>query len=113
MPVGPLFTMPPTAPTAMDMRAEAMATQVPSTPGGNGNDGYRGGDSTLAKACPDIANLTKAGFRQMRVRLLTFRSMDRRRGAEAEADAAYFLAQPDTEASFLVGRKHGLREVGE
>ena len=99
MPVGPLFTMPPTAPTAMDMQAEAMATQVPSTPGGSGH-GYRGGDSTLAKACPDIANLTKAGFRQMRVRLLTFRSMARRRGTEAEADAAYLLLNQIQEHHF-------------
>ena len=88
--------MPPPAPSAMD---EAMATQVPSTPGGNTN-GYRGGDSTLAKACPDIGNLTKSGYRQMRVRLLTFRSMARRRGTEAEADAAYLLLNQVQEHHF-------------
>ena len=88
--------MPPPAPSAMD---EAMATQVPSTAGGNTN-GYRGGDSTLAKACPDIGNLTKSGYRQMRVRLLTFRSMARRRGTEAEADAAYLLLNQVQEHHF-------------
>lgn len=67
-----------------------VTVQVPATPTGSAVTGGRG-DSTLAKACPSLQGLTKKTYRQMRIRLQTYRSMAKRRGEEAEADAAFLL----------------------
>ena len=82
---------PPEPPTVSTGAEDAHVTvQVPATPSGS-TAGAGRGDSTLAKACPSLQGLTKKTYRQMRIRLQTYRSMAKRRGEEEEADAAFLL----------------------
>ena len=102
----------PKAPMAMPPpEVDVAATQaVPSTPGGSGMFGGRG-DSALTKACPSLAGLKKASYRQMRIRLLTFRSMARRRGADAETDAAFLILNQIQESHFWLAESFNYEEL--
>ena len=85
---------------------------VPSTPGGSATFGNRG-DSALTKACPLLTGLKKATYRQMRIRLLTFRSMARRRGADAETDAAFLILNQIQENHFWLAESFNYEELDD
>lgn len=103
----------PKAPMATPPEVDVAAMQtVPSTPGGSGMFGGRG-DSALTKACPSLAGLKKATYRQMRIRLLTFRSMARRRGAEAETDAAFLILNQIQESHFWLAESFNYEELDD